>query len=188
MVDLLSGPPDIAARALLGSIVSTTLDGQTVAMRLTELEAYGGADDPASHAYRSQTARNTPMWGPPGTIYVYLSYGIHWCVNLVTGRQGDPSAILLRAGEIVDGLDLAAERRGRTTHLSDGPGKLAQALGLDGQASGTLLNEGPLNIGPPFHSIAHVESTPRIGISRAKDVLWRFVERSRIDLPSSTIP
>ena len=188
MVDILFDPPDIAARALLGSIVSTTHDGRTVAIRLTELEAYGGADDPASHAYRSRTARNDPMWGPPGTVYVYLSYGIHWCANLVTGHQGDPSAILLRGGQVVDGFDKAEERRGRTTHLSDGPGKLAQALGLDGQASGTTLSDGPLNIEPPFHSVTQIESTPRIGISRAKDVLWRFVEHNRMDRPSSTIP
>ena len=188
MVGPLSGPPDVAAKALLGSIVSTTHGGQTVAIRLTELEAYGGADDPASHAYRSRTARNDPMWGPPGTVYVYLSYGIHWCANLVTGPEGCPSAVLLRGGEIVDGFDVAAERRGRTTHLSDGPGKLAQALGLDGQASGTSLNDGPLHIEPPFHSVTQIEFTPRIGISRGTDVLWRFVEQNRMGLPSSTIP
>jgi DNA-3-methyladenine glycosylase len=185
---LLAGAPNVAARALLGSIISTRLNGRAVSIRLNEVEAYGGADDPASHAYRSQTVRNAPMWGPPGTVYVYLSYGIHWCANIVTGPEGSPSAVLLRGGEVVEGIDAAVERRGRSDHLADGPGKLSQALGLDGSASGTLLADGPLTIGPPYGSVRQIASTPRIGISRATDVPWRFVEQNRMNVSSSTIP
>jgi DNA-3-methyladenine glycosylase len=184
---LLAGAPNVAARALLGSIISTGLSGRRVSVRLNEVEAYGGADDPASHAYRSHTVRNAPMWGPPGTVYVYLSYGIHWCTNIVTGPKGKPSAVLLRGGDIVEGIDTAVERRGRSDHLADGPGKLSQALGLDGSASGTLLADGPLTVGPPFASVTQIAATPRIGISRAADVPWRFVEQSRMDVSSSTI-
>lgn len=152
------------------------------------MEAYGGADDSASHAYRSQTVRNAPMWGPPGTVYVYLSYGIHWCTNIVTGPEGRPSAVLLRGGDIVEGIDTAAERRSRNDRLADGPGKLSQALGLNGSASGTLLADGPLTIRPPYGSVTAIATTPRIGISRATDLPWRFVEQNRIDVSSSTIP
>ncbi len=185
---MLAGAPNVAARGLLGSVISTGLSGRTVSIRLNEVEAYGGADDPASHAYLSQTIRNAPMWGPPGTVYVYLSYGIHWCANLVTGPEGKPSAVLLRGGDIIEGIDTVVERRGRGDHLADGPGKLSQALGLDGSASGTLLGDGPLTIGPPYGSVTHIASTPRVGISRAVDVPWRFVEQGRIVAASSTIP
>jgi DNA-3-methyladenine glycosylase len=132
--------------------------------------------------------RNEPIWGPPGTVYVYLSYGIHWCANIVTGDVGHASAVLLRGGSVVDGLKTAIERRGRTDHLADGPGKLAQALGLTGSDTGSNLTEGPLRIGPPFGSVTGIDSTPRIGISKATDVLWRFVEQNATDLSSSTIP
>ena len=172
----------------MGSIISTTHDNLTVAVRLNEVEAYGGMEDSASHAYRSQTVRNTPMWGPSGTVYVYLSYGIHWCSNIVTGPEGSPSAVLLRGGDVVEGIDAAMERRGRDDHLADGPGKLSQTLGLDGSASGTLLTDGPLTIGPPFGSVTQIESTARIGISRGKHLPWRFVEQRSTDRSSSTIP
>ncbi len=128
------------------------------------------------------------MWGPPGTVYVYLSYGIHWCANIVTGPEGKPSAVLLRGGDVVEGIVTAVERRGRSDHLADGPGKLSQALGLDGSASGTTLDDGPLTIGPPYGSVTRIASTPRIGISRATDVPWRFVEQNRTNVSSSTIP
>ena len=158
-----------------------------VAIRLTDVEAYGGGDDPASHAYRSRTDSNAPMWGPAGTIYVYLSYGIHWCANIVTGPRGHPSAVLLRGGDVVDGRAAAIERRGRVDHLADGPGKLSQTLGLDGSASGTTLTDGPLTISHPFGSVVDVAKTPRIGISHATEVLWRFVEGGPMSGASSTI-
>ncbi len=158
-----------------------------MAVRLNEAEAYGGSDDPASHAYRSRTDRNDPMWGPGGTVYVYRSYGIHWCANIVTGPQGDPSAVLLRGGEVVIGEAVAAHRRGRPDHLADGPGKLAQALGLDGSASGSFINDGPVSISPPFGSVRNVGRTPRIGVTNATEVLWRFVDETPMGMASSTI-
>lgn len=184
----MAAPPDEAARQLVGAIVSTQIGGVRVAVRLTEVEAYGGQNDPASHAYRSRTARNGPMWGPPGTLYVYLSYGIHWCANIVTGAEGTPSAVLLRGGQVVDGLDVATRRRGRADHLADGPGKLAQALGVDGTFSGTELWVGPMKLEPPLGSVEDVEATQRIGISAATNVAWRFVEHSPTLRPSSSLP
>jgi DNA-3-methyladenine glycosylase len=128
------------------------------------------------------------MWGSPGTVYVYLSYGIHWCANIVTGSQGHPSAVLLRGGDVVVGDAVAVKRRGRSDHLADGPGKLAQALGLDGSASGEHLNNGVVTITEPFGSVLDIERTRRIGISKATDVLWRFVEGNPMSVASSTIP
>ena len=144
-------------------------------VELLEVEAYDGANDPASHAYRGRTTRNAPMFGRAGTIYVYRSYGIHWCMNLVTGAEGTPSAILLRGGPVVAGIDLARERRGRADHLADGPGKLCQALAVDGDASGTTINDGGIRLELPPRPITGYSATPRIGISRATDRPWRFL-------------
>ncbi len=169
-----------AAVSLLGAIVSTTIDGNSVSIRLNEVEAYRGSDDPASHAHRGRTSRNDPMFGPPGTIYTYLSYGIHWCMNIITGQEGDAQGVLLRGGIVVDGIDAATRRRGRDDHLADGPGKLGQALGISGDMSGFTLNQGPVSLqGLGTIQDAFV-ATPRIGISRAKERLWRFVSTESI--------
>ncbi len=143
-------------------------------MLLTEVEAYGGADDPASHAYRGRTRRNAPMFGRPGTLYVYRSYGIHWCVNIVTGDLGVPQAVLLRGGTVVEGHAEAVARRGRSDHLTDGPGKLAEALAIDGATSGVSLAQSRLSIRVADDQTPYV-ATPRIGITRGTDRLWRFV-------------
>lgn len=143
-------------------------------MRLTEVEAYGGRSDPASHAFGRRTDRNEPMWGPPGTLYVYRSYGVHWCANIVVGPEGEPNAVLMRGGVVTHGLATVHERRGRTTHLADGPGKLGQALGLTGELSGTDTWSGPLRLDGPLGSVTRWEVTPRIGISKAVDTPWRF--------------
>lgn len=143
---------------------------------MTEVEAYGGKDDPASHAFGARTPRNAPMYGPAGTLYVYLSYGVHWCANVVVGPQGAPNAVLMRSGDVIDGRDIAIRRRGRASHLADGPGKLGQALGLDGSFSGTNLFDGPIRLEGPFGSVPTSHATPRVGISRAVDVPWRFIE------------
>lgn len=165
---------DVAKR-MLGSTIATGEGADRVAVVLTEVEAYDGANDPASHAFRGQTPRNTPMFGEPGTLYVYRSYGIHWCMNVVTGRTGQASAVLLRGGNLMVGLDLAMERRGRTDHLVDGPGKLCQALGVTGDLSGSTIDKGvTLALGAALPSAA-IEATSRIGISRAKNRKWRFV-------------
>ncbi|MDX1450498.1 MAG: DNA-3-methyladenine glycosylase, partial [Acidimicrobiia bacterium] len=122
-----------AARRLVGATITTIRRGNRTSVMLTEAEAYH-PDEPASHSHRGPTARNAPMFGPPGRLYVYRSYGIHWCANVVTRPVG--SAVLLRAGEPREGLDVMAVRRGRGDHLADGPGKLTQALGIDGEDDG----------------------------------------------------
>ena len=169
----------IVAPDLIGRVLVDTDSG--VAVRLTEVEAYAGPLDPASHAFR-RTARSEVMYGPPGRLYVYFIYGMHWCANVVTGPQGTASAVLLRAGEVVGGLDVAGQRRPRARRPADlarGPAGLATVLGLTGAATGSdLLAPGrrwELRLGarPP----AAVEAGPRVGVSAAADLPWRFYER-----------
>ncbi len=135
--DLLRTALDVAPR-LLGARLTTVVDGNRVAVRITEIEAYHGLGtgdviDPGSHARMGQTARNATMWGEPGHLYVYLSHGIHSCVNVVTGPAGVAGGLLLRAGEVIEGTDVAALRRPAARvprDLARGPGRLGQALGL----------------------------------------------------------
>jgi DNA-3-methyladenine glycosylase len=132
--ELLAGRPVDVAPRLLGSVIRTRVEGRVVAVRLTEVEAYGGTgEDPGSHAYRGRTARTASMFGPPGHAYQYFVYGMHWALNVVTSREGDAGAVLLRAGEIVRGLDVARGRRStarRDRDLARGPACLAQSIGL----------------------------------------------------------
>jgi DNA-3-methyladenine glycosylase len=174
--ELLARPAVEAAPDLLGCLV--TAGGVTI--RLTEVEAYGGVgEDPGSHAHRGPTARNETMFGPAGLLYVYFTYGMHWCANVVTGSEGEASAVLLRAGEVVAGLELARSRRPRSTDrdLARGPARLAQALGLDRSADGTDLLDGTgpalLAPGPPVDP-AMVRSGPRTGVAQGHDTPWRF--------------
>ena len=162
-----------AAPLLLGAVVRSYVDGETVAVKLDEVEAYGGSEDPASHAYRGMTARNKPMFGRPGTLYVYRSYGIHWCLNVSSGPEGSPAAILLRGGTVVEGAAIAAQRRRRSTNLADGPGKLCQALGVTGTHTGTMPDATEIEFEMPPAPVSH-DATPRIGITRAVDRAWRF--------------
>jgi len=176
LISSLSGSPEEVAPLLLGSSLVSGLGGSTVKVRITEVEAYKGSDDPASHAYRGRTRRNGSMFERPGTLYVYRSYGIHWCANVAAGPEGVGWGILFRGGEVVEGLDTARLRRGREDHLANGPGKLAQALGIDQSHNGSyLLDESsPLHLQPgPAPDL--VMATPRVGISNAKDRPWRFV-------------
>ena len=139
--------PDVVARDLLGCVIATELDGGRVAVRLTETEAYQGADDAASHAFRGETARTAVMFGPAGHLYLYFVYGMHWCANVVTGRPGAASAVLLRAGEVVDGLATAQGRRpaGRHPHkLASGPARLASVLGWGSGEVARTANGGDL--------------------------------------------
>ncbi len=159
---------------LLGCLLATDFGVRTV-VRLTEVEAYGGEADPASHAYRGPTARNASMFGAPGTLYVYRSYGIHWCMNIVTGEPGIGCAVLLRGGEIVEGHESIVARRGRSDHLTDGPGKLTQALGVTGDHDGTDVFTGPVMLRAPHGDPPRWMASPRIGISKAIDRPWRFV-------------
>ncbi len=131
--------PEVAAD-LLGWRLSHQTDRGTVAVVLTEVEAYDGPDDPASHAWRGRTPRNAVMFGPPGFLYVYFSYGMHWCANVVAGPDGTATAVLLRAGRVVEGHDLARERRGPRVadrSLARGPACLTQALGIGRQHDGS---------------------------------------------------
>lgn len=154
----------------------STIDSTPVAVTITETEAYAGVDDPASHAFRGQTARNATMFGRRGLLYVYRSYGIHWCMNVVAGGMGVAHAVLVRGGEVTEGRDVVVERRGRVDQLSNGPGKLCQALGVTGDLDGVDLRTGPVFLlaGPGLGD-RPIERTRRIGISKATERLWRFV-------------
>ncbi|HZA03219.1 MAG TPA: DNA-3-methyladenine glycosylase [Propionibacteriaceae bacterium] len=168
----LARPVDEVAPTLLGAL----LRHGPVAVRLTEVEAYDGASDPASHAYRGRTVRNAVMFGPPGHLYVYFSYGMHWAANLICGPDGLASGVLLRSGEVVDGLEVARQRRGRARDrdLARGPGRLTQALGIAAEHKGAyLLDGGPLRLepGPPPKTIL---AGPRVGVSVEADRRWRF--------------
>jgi len=173
LTDLLGGDVAAAARGLLGRTLRSRIDGLDCALTITEVEAYGGADDPASHGYRGRTRRNASMFGPAGTLYVYRSYGVHWCLNAVTGAEGIASAVLLRAGIPVAGAVHMEQRRGRRDHLVDGPGKLAQALGVTGAHDGSSLLTGPVRIdGHPV--VGRIVAGGRVGISRAVERPLRF--------------
>ncbi|MFQ5554326.1 MAG: DNA-3-methyladenine glycosylase [Acidimicrobiia bacterium] len=173
---LVDGEVTQVAQRLLGRRVRTEFDGDRVEIRITEVEAYAGALDPASHAYRGRTARNGSMFGPPGTLYVYRSYGLHWCMNVVVGDAGVAHAVLVRGGDPVIGKDTVERRRGRTDHLADGPGKLCQALAVTGEHDGTSVFDGPVRLlDGASPQPGAVVATPRIGISKAQDRLWRFV-------------
>jgi DNA-3-methyladenine glycosylase len=175
---LLAGPVVPAARGLLGALV--TAGG--VSVRLTEVEAYAGVGaDPASHAHRGRTARNAVMFGPPGHLYVYFTYGMHWCANVVCGPDGEASAVLLRAGEVVGGLATARARRpgARSDRdLARGPARLTRALGIDGLANGTYLLDGAGEVGlaMPESRVdgARIRSGPRVGVANGHDTQWRF--------------
>ena len=174
-VDLGASVTSVAPR-LLGALVVCA--GVTV--RLTEVEAYAGEADPGSHAFRGRTSRSEVMFGRAGVAYVYFSYGMHWCMNVVTGPEGTASAVLLRAGEVVDGLELARERRpgARERDLARGPARLCKALGVTGDLGGTDLLDpaSPLRLlpGEPV-SPAAVRTGPRVGVAGAgAPTPWRF--------------
>jgi DNA-3-methyladenine glycosylase len=156
-------------------LIGATLLVDGVGGRIVELEAYD-QQDPASHGYRGRTARNAAMFGPSGHAYVYRSYGIHWCLNLVCGGEGVPEAVLIRALEPTRGVDLQQSRRGveDVRALCSGPGKLCQALGITGEHDGLALDV------PPFRLEARAETPeivtgPRIGITRATELSWRYM-------------
>ena len=168
-----------AAKNLLGWRLVSEISGDRVVVELSEVEAYAGEVDPASHAYNGQTARNEVMFGKPGHLYVYLSYGIHWCMNVVIGPPGVARAVLLRGGHLLEGETVVRKRRGRADQLTDGPGKLTQALGITGDMDGHNLMKAPLRLLEPTRTPAGFEATPRIGISKAVDLPWRFIIKDR---------
>lgn len=174
----LARPSYEVAPDLIGCrVTSRTTDG-VVTVHLTEVEAYEGEADPASHAYRGQTPRNAVMFGPAGHLYVYRSHGIHWCMNVVTGTPGTASAVLLRAGRVVEGEDLARSRRGEhlALHsLARGPGNLAKALGVTGADDREMLIDGDrFELGLASEPPAPLVAGPRVGVSLAAEVPWRW--------------
>jgi DNA-3-methyladenine glycosylase len=171
---------ELAPRLLNKVLVHDEPEGR-VAARIVEVEAYRGSADPGSHAFRGPTPRNAPMYGPPGNLYVYFTYGMHWCANVVAlGPKGDASAVLLRAGEPIDGLEVMRARRPaarRDRDLCSGPARLAQALGLTGADNGASLVRGSLGIyddgvAPP----ARPGRSTRIGLAVGKGETsrWRW--------------
>jgi DNA-3-methyladenine glycosylase len=171
--DLFAGTVHDVARGLLGwTILKDGVGGPIV-----EVEAYA-PDDPASHAYRGRSLRNGAMFGPPGTLYVYRSYGIHWCANVVCEPEGTGAAVLLRALEPTHGVAVMRARRGLVDDraLCSGPGRLTQALGIDGADDGGLVTASPFSLVSP-HDRADVEATARVGITKATELPWRYVVR-----------
>ena len=177
VLELLDRPVLEVAPHLLGWRVRTAIDGEVTEIELTEVEAYAGAADPASHAYRGPTRRNRSMFGGAGTLYVYRSYGVHWCANIVTGPPGSGEAVLLRGGVPTEGADVMIRRRGRAKPLAIGPGNLCRALAIDAGHDGTSVIDGSVRLlpgTPPDRLLA----TPRVGISVATEHQWRFVSRT----------
>ena len=166
--------PVDAAKLLLGCVI----EAGDVRVRLVEVEAYRGGDDPASHCYRGKTPRNEVMFGPAGHLYVYFVYGMHFCANVVSLTDGVPGAVLLRAGEVVGGLDVARSRRPASrsdAELAKGPARLTSVLGLERGDNGVDLTDpdSPVRLytGEPVSTIV---AGPRVGVAVAMDVPWRF--------------
>ncbi|MCX5523184.1 DNA-3-methyladenine glycosylase [Streptomyces bobili] len=178
-IDFLAHPAEEVAPKLLGSVLTCNTPEGTVSIAITETEAYSGEADPASHAYRGRTARNATMFGPAGHLYVYRSHGLHWCANVVTGTDGIASGVLIRAGRVIEGEDLARQRRGErveSARLARGPGNLGQALGITAEHNGADLLTGTsvmLSEGQPVPA-ALIRMGPRVGVSKAHDWQHRF--------------
>lgn len=164
------------ARELLGKYLVVQKDGELVSGKIVETEAYIGFKDPASHAYRGMTSRNQVMFGEPGHAYVYITYGMHHCLNLVTEKEGYPAAVLIRALEPAEGLQLMKKRRGRPKlrDLTSGPAKLCRALGIDSELNGANLCSGVLWVEDRAEAAKPIVSSWRIGIKEGKDKNWRF--------------
>lgn len=166
---------------LLGCLIEHETPEGTVAVRLTEVEAYDGVGDPGSHAFRGQTPRNAVMFGPPGYVYVYFTYGMHWCMNLVCGPSGQASAVLLRAGEVVAGHELAQSRRQgarSVRELARGPARLTMALGIAGSGDGSNACD-PRSLLRALPAVRPLESKavrtgPRVGVTGGATRPWRF--------------
>lgn len=168
-------PASEAAPLLLGCKLERVIEGRRLRARIVETEAYDQTDV-ASHSYKGRTPRTEVMFGPAGHLYVYFTYGMHYCCNIVTGPEGHGAAVLLRALEPLAGEEVMTERRGRDGHeTTNGPAKLCQALGIDRRLNGHDLHDEPLRLLPPAapHKEEVVQTT-RIGISRGQDVPWRF--------------
>ena len=166
------------AQKLLGCILVRNYNGQIISGRIIETEAYT-ADDPACHAYSGKTQRNAALFGPVGHAYVYLSYGIHYCFNVVAREQSvSAGGVLIRALQPIEGIEIMKDLRSMRNekNLANGPGKVGQALGLDLNFCGKALTQkNGLYILEPENKIIDIKATPRIGISVAQEKLWRFI-------------
>ena len=191
--DFFDRPSQEVAPDLLGCVLEHETAEGLVAVEITEVEAYAGETDPASHSYRGRTGRNGVMFGPPGYAYVYFTYGMHFCVNVVCMPAGIPRAVLLRAGRVTAGEDLARRRRARwrseasqgsvlpARDLARGPARLCQALAIDRTQNGldVCSADGELRLRPADPGLRadgaiEVAVGPRVGVSAAADVPWRF--------------
>ncbi|HEU4828176.1 MAG TPA: DNA-3-methyladenine glycosylase [Gemmatimonadales bacterium] len=172
-------PAEVVARELIGAVMRSTAGGVVTAGRIVETEAYLGAIDPASHGYLGRrNTRNAAIFGPPGSWYVYLSYGMHWCTNLVAAREGEAAAVLVRALEPLEGIEeMRVRRKGvADRHLCAGPGRLCQALGITRELDGTMMAGSAVTVLRGAGVAAdQVRPSPRIGITKAADWPLRFV-------------
>ena len=164
---------------LLGAVITSRVGGEEVSVRLTEVEAYEGSEDPASHAFRGSTPRTAVMFGPAGHLYSYFTYGMHWCANIVCEADGRASAVLLRAGEVVDGLAVARVRRPaarKDVELARGPARLATCLALGKAENGIDLcaDDSLVRLVSLPRRRVVAQSGPRVGITRATEQPWRF--------------
>jgi DNA-3-methyladenine glycosylase len=176
----LARPALVAAPRLLGAVLESDVGGAHVAVRLTEVEAYEGGADPASHAFRGRTARTAVMFGPAGHLYTYFTYGMHWCANIVCGVDGVAAAVLLRAGDIIAGAADARARRPaarRDADLARGPARLATCLGIGAAHNGVDLCDPDSEVrlaSVPARRRPGVLAGPRVGITAATEHPWRF--------------
>jgi DNA-3-methyladenine glycosylase len=171
-------------------LIGATLLVNGTGGRIVEVEAYDQSD-PASHAFNGRTERNASMFGPPGHAYVYRSYGIHWCLNLVCEEEGVAAAVLVRALEPTQGLPAMRSRRGVDAErlLCSGPGRLCQALGITRAEDGLALDRPPFELRDRVEEVV-VEALPRVGITRARELPWRYVEAGSrfVSRPASSRP
>ena len=176
-------PAPVVARALLGMRLVRIVDGQRISGRIVETEAYYGEEDAACHARFGLTKRNAVMFGPPGRAYVYFTYGMHWCLNAVTGAEGSPAAVLIRAILPVEGPETISANRSGVPELNwtNGPAKLCRALQIDGSLYGAVLcaQDSPLRIEEDMNvKDAVIASSPRVGIQYAPEpwlsMPWRY--------------
>jgi DNA-3-methyladenine glycosylase len=168
------------AKELLGKYLVVQANGEILTGKIVETEAYIGYKDPASHAYRGMTLRNRVMFGDPGYAYVYFTYGMHHCLNLVTEKKGYPAAVLIRALEPMQGIEIMQNRRKRKslTDLASGPAKLCQALGVDRKFNGEDLCSDSIWVEDRGEEIKSISSSARIGIKEKDKKNWRFLIRN----------
>jgi DNA-3-methyladenine glycosylase len=174
--------PEVVARNLLGKLITRDLNGERLTGRITEIEAYLGLSDPASHSFIGKTARNAVLFGPPGFSYVYFIYGMHYCLNFSCEPEGEPGGVLIRALQPIAGLETMARLRGLSVPtkpklLCSGPGRLCQAMGITLTENGLDVTraKSPLRVLDDGFRPASISVTPRIGISKAVDMPLRFL-------------